>query len=262
MQAQNILCLKRSYLSDYRPLVTAIYPQQIFVQLFKSATATSMQGFIKYNLYLDSSIKAAERGEHVADFDFKELINESRGAFWDNSKKFVVTSWILKCLEYVCTGFFSDRLADRLVKDLEKSLVRKVAKFSCLEASWRIFFTSLWGRSLTHLSNALYGCGVDCLQYYHFCRGCEIDDRIDEATSQLCFTFSPLKVARPKPITTRLQLLKAIYRRGEIHSLAWVTTATGYAVGSYISPSYGGVLGSATFDIVSYLVVGSWMEWF
>merc|ERR1712000_424420 len=100
------------------------------------------------------------------DFDFEPAVSEYLGktfhAFVKNSL-IVVTR---KMYEAICVANVSIRTADRLTKDVYKSAVRKLARFSNVETCYRIFFTGVWSGLLRVAALFTVDCGY-CL-YEHF----------------------------------------------------------------------------------------------
>jgi hypothetical protein len=243
---------KRQYLADYKPLGSVLLPKNIALQFGKAAILSSSQSLLKYNEYLDRSLKANENDEDIEEFDFDLLYKESLNNLYSSSKRLLATNFIQKLLEYAATLHCSMRIADRLVKDVAKSLARKTARYSRYEASRRILSTNMWSMSLFCLSGFLYDVTLDTLNYL----STQVNSaRTHAALMRHGFPYAEVKASVPgtmvAEINTLAKLLTKVWKRFMLYGASLVSQSVGYAVGSYVHQTQGGPLMALAFDAVT-----------
>ena len=136
-------------------------------------------------------------------------------------------------------------MTDRLVKDVAKSLARKMERFGRREASRRIFATCMWGNTLFSLSTLLYDSALDCAQYVWGC-WCRSQGR-PEVRLTLGAPY-PQLLPSSKEIATLGALVLVVTKRAVLASAALCANSAGYALGSYMHPTQGGPLLCLVFD--------------
>jgi hypothetical protein len=159
---------KRPYLSDYKQLTDSSY---CFAQVKNTVLkAFLLQGVLsgnKYTKHLEREIAADERGQEIESFDEEAAKKE----FVTGTKILLVrNSWNLllrKFYERVFVMSVDQRLADRLTKDIFKSSLRKLERFSPTEAACRSFRTGLYAGALPALALFSVDCGYGLYDLYH-----------------------------------------------------------------------------------------------
>lgn len=265
----NISADKRPYLADYQPLISVLYPKKLGLQVTKAGVLAFSQALLKYNVWLDASVKAQEKDEEIADFDFDALWSQSIVSFIDSGQRGLLVSFILKYFEFLVYTYASTRVADRLVKDIGKSLVRKLKKFSRYEACKRIFRTSVWSNTLLYCTNCVYDTALDVISYTRYCLGYDGETSGKKGTmtiaagspqlgtSSTISGLNPLGQVAPIEIKSISQLIIRMAKRGVLYTVGLVSTAGGFAVGAYIQPDVGGPVVSALFDLIAYSITSA-----
>ena len=111
-------------------------------------------------------IAAESRGDIVDDFD----VVSAKREFVQQSKALLIRNWwnflVCKVLERLAVNIFDIRLADRLTKDVIKSHIRKLEKYSSREAASRIFRTALYTKVLPTIALFTVDCGYGLYNLY------------------------------------------------------------------------------------------------
>jgi hypothetical protein len=158
---------KRPYLADYKQLtdLSYLYAQSKNIVL----KSFLLQGIIsgnKYTKHMEREIAASERGEYIEAFDEekakKEFVKECKVLLIRNTWNFVARKFYERI--FVCS--LDVRLADRLTKDMFRSQLRKLQKFSPSEAASRSFFTGLYSGLLPALALFTVDCGYGLYDVY------------------------------------------------------------------------------------------------
>lgn len=247
---------KRQYLADYKPLSSVLFPKNIALQLGKAAILSGSQCLLKYNQYLDRSIKADENDEEIEVFDYDTLYKESLNSLYSSSKRFLATNFVQKILEYLSTVHCSLRISDRLVKDVAKSLVRKCQKFSRFDASRRILSTHMWSMSLFCLSGFVYDVTLDTLQYISF----HVNSAPNHARMIMTgfpYPEIPGAIGAAAEVDTFSKLLLRMWKRFMLYGASLASQSLGYAVGSYVHQTQGGPLVAMLFDAATVSAMGT-----
>lgn len=217
---------KRPYLNDYQPLISCIYPKKIGLQVGKAVVLTLSTSLLKYNQYLDRAMKAEEEHEEIEPFDTDQLYESSMIQFYEASKRFLSTSFLIKLMEHFTLEYIGNvRLVDRFSKDVQKSLLRKMNKYNAMEACKRIFKTSCWSNSLIVISNYAFDVVSDVINYL-----------------RTVTNSNTAMVQANTNIRTFKELIIKISKRLVVAGVGLPATAAGFAIGSYVNTKYGGSL--------------------
>eukprot|EP00603_Paraphysomonas_imperforata_P003897 CAMPEP_0114424086 /NCGR_PEP_ID=MMETSP0103-20121206/6502_1 /TAXON_ID=37642 ORGANISM="Paraphysomonas imperforata, Strain PA2" /NCGR_SAMPLE_ID=MMETSP0103 /ASSEMBLY_ACC=CAM_ASM_000201 /LENGTH=247 /DNA_ID=CAMNT_0001592807 /DNA_START=86 /DNA_END=829 /DNA_ORIENTATION=- len=167
--------LKRPYLSDHKRLSDPSY----FFSQFTNTVLKSflLQGIVssnKYTKHLEREMQAEANGQEIESFDEDEAKKE----FISGTKILLVRNmWNLlvrKFYERIFVHTVDLRLADRLTKDVFKSSLRKLQRFTPAEAARRSFRTGLYASMVPALALFSVDCGYGLydlyLQNYALCR--------------------------------------------------------------------------------------------
>jgi hypothetical protein len=147
---------KRKYLEDYKDFKEAFYLKSIALQLIKAVIADGSALLLDYTQYLDKLIEAEKEGIEIDEYDMVNKIILFLNKCRETSIRFLSVSWIKKSYELYATLYFDHRIADKLTKDISKSLIRKISRMSRFEASRKIIKTTLNASAIFALSSFTY----------------------------------------------------------------------------------------------------------
>jgi len=224
---------KRQYLDDMKPFSDFFTLKNITLQLSKALLIPANTVTFEYNNFL-----LEERDD---DFDWKGCMERNFGSFLSSAKRCLSTSFLKKIFETLIQKYLSPKYCDKLSKDLSKSMLRKIIKFSRFTACKKIFFTALWGNSL-------------------FSASCFVFDVAAYMTSPRNKSDSTLQCLRRGTVW--------ITRKTGYSALSLVSTSLGFAIGAYFNVSIMAPLCSGFFDIATSIGVsilsgeGSWQSSF
>ena len=179
---------KREYCADYKPLVETITLKNIGVQVAKAGVLTFATGMQEYNAYLDKLIAyqnaedAKEKLPPVPDFDFGAARIKYWAMFTTSANRFVSTYVLRRLYESLAMAKLNARTADRLCKDVLKSLKRKLARSDRLRACANVVTTAFYANATIYAAALTY----DVLTYV-------------PATVRMCFPPAFARVFRLKP---------------------------------------------------------------
>jgi len=128
------LATKREYCADYKPLAETLTLKHIGVQVAKAGVLTFATGMQEYNAYLDKLIAqqnaedAGKPAPPVPDFDWGAARIKYWAQFTTSANRFVSTYVLRRLYESWAVAKLTARAADRLCKDVLKSLKRKLAR--------------------------------------------------------------------------------------------------------------------------------------
>jgi hypothetical protein len=231
---------KRSYLADYELIFNPKYLlKQSREILFLSATLQGMELMNEYSQHLEKQIQAQNDGRTIPDFDFAKALPP----FFSKLKVRLIRNIFIfvtrKCYEMICVATLPLRLVDRLTKDVQKSMLRKLAKFSQMEAARRIFFTCFNSSILRAISLLTVDCGYAIYQHYtgdssHSVTG---SGPIQEK-KKLRKNKAAVVVSYTPPSVSWVSVLTWTGKRALFHSLSILLFSWGYSVGAVVNPKY------------------------
>lgn len=161
------------------------------------------------------------------EFDWTESFNRNISKIIPTFQRNFSITVNKKLMEQWAINNLSEKIVDRLSKDVDKSIVRKMTKFGRLEACRRIFFTDLWGYALLQISYFTYDVYSD---WEKICTVPEVED-----------------IAGKIPT-----IVNRIVKKAGAYTTGWVLHAVGYALGAYLNPKYVAPLFSMGFDVVGH----------
>lgn len=226
----------RKYLDDFKPFSDIFSIKSIFTQLIKATLIPANLIIHEYNTHLIEYLELDE--SEWEEFDFNTAINKNFALFISNWKRLMSVTFIRKVLEEFSLKNYPLKITDKLTKDLGKSIVRKSLKLSRIAACKKIFFTALWSNYLSNLSYLIYdistttgGIIMDYLRVYFSNR---------EQTS----LFRRFRKKR---------FLLTCIKKIAFHSVCLLSSAGGFAIGSFIHIKHGGnVVSFATEMLVGF----------
>lgn len=242
--------MKRPYLSDYEFIFT---PKYLFKQskeiLFLSLTLQGIELMNEYNQHLEKQIQAQNKGKRpLPDFDFTkafpQFLNKIQTRLIRNLFIFVTR----KVYEMVCVATLPPRLVDKLTKDIQRSLTRKLMKFSQAIAAQRIFFTCFHSSILRALSLLTVDCGYAVYQHFYGDHSLTTGGSSSSSSSseqkrqRKSKTASAAAVtsssSSPSPSVTWLSVITWTGKRALFHSLSILLFSCGYSVGAMVHPKF------------------------
>lgn len=220
---------KRKYLDDFRPFSTNISLSVYSIlkdSLLRSLLLPSSKISFEYNKFLAERLENENSGP---DFDWKSSINENMKTFTPTFRRFFTVYSLKMLTEGVLQEFLSPKGLDKLTKNVKKSLIRKTEKFGRVLASQRIALTYFRSNVIISFSFYLYDVG-DILYTFLFNRNANNS------------------VAR---------LLSLVSWKFFRCSASLIFQSLGYAIGSYFSQEYGGVLVATALDLQGNVILDS-----
>jgi hypothetical protein len=224
---------KRPYLEDCKPLMTVFTPKNITTQLLKAALIPANLVMLDYNNHV---LECEKNGDDI-DFDWKTCLEKHFAKFQLEAQKAVSVSVLKKFLEEFAILGLPAKIADKLSKNIDKSLVRKRTKFARLVAGQRIFQTALWSNAMQYGSLCLYDV---CYRTGESLVACAKKWRAEGMRAALV-TFPAL------------ELLVFSSKKLLYYALCWGSSSAGYALGSCVHEHFGGLVGSLLFEVATGL---------
>ena len=150
---------KRKYLNDYKPFVDVISLKNMGLIISKAAVLAFSP------ISLELSVLDPEQLENV---DYEKVKKKFSSYFKTYLLRCFGTSVIKKSLDYLIVENLPGRIADKLIKDIYQSAIRKVSRVGRYKAFYLVIPTALKGNITLNLSNFLYemiqGCYDTCCQ--------------------------------------------------------------------------------------------------
>jgi hypothetical protein len=208
----------------------------------KAGVLTFAAGMQEYNTYLDKVIAAqaaedaGEKFTPVEDFDWKAAQVKYLSSFLSSANRFVSTFIIRKVYESLAVAHLSARAADRLCKDVAKSIKRKLARSTRLRACSSIVMTSLYSNTVLYTASLTYDIASfvpAAVSFSRLNRGFRIEVNLPCSIQDMGIWLNK----------------KVIF-----YSVCSASSAVGFAVGAYFSEEYGSPLVQALFETVASIV--------
>lgn len=226
----------REYLDDFKPFSDLFTLKSIFMHVVKASLVPANLIVHEYNVHLMDSLELDESERE--EFDWNKSLLKNFALFIATWKRMMSVSFIRKVLEELSVNYLSLRVADKLSKDLGKSILRKSLKFSRFVACKKIFVTALYSSCLYHCSSFIYDVG--------FVVTSVVMEKDGEEKKSIVKKFNEKKIVE-------LCLKKFGY-----FSVCLISSAGGYAIGSYFHLKYGGsavslvteMIGGVSFSIL------------
>lgn len=221
-------------LDDLKPLSDFYSFRNVSLQITKAAILPLNTIALDYDRHLSKF--DPEKDDELPPYDWDAALSRA----WESFSKLAVrgfsTSLIRKLFEEYSLKNWSIKLTDQLSKDVQKSLVRKLRKYSRAGACQRIFSTSIFSNALTYLSFVIYDSGLDF--WNHFLKSYKAACSNKGVVNSILAFDLPL-------------LLFKFSKKLALQSLSLVSQAAGFAAGSYLETNYGGIAGSLIFELTA-----------
>jgi hypothetical protein len=237
---------KPHYLQDYHPFLYVFSRRNITLQVVKAGAVTLSLGLLDYNIYLENTMRVLSKQDdndndddeiEMEDYDWDKALVNGVIRFRDNVSRFFSTSVIRKIYESIAYSYCPIKLLDRLTKDVEKSLERKIHKYyHYFDISSKMYVTSFYSNILFFTASATYDGIVKSIE--------AIQTKQKVQVSQIMVWLGK------KCITVALNLS---------------FSALGYAVGSYVGLSFGQYVkvsyccnvGAVAFELAGGLILNA-----
>lgn len=218
--AAKVAC-KRIYGEDLIPFNSCLTPRSLGYQIAKAALIPSSVVLLEFNVYLDKVVASEYQPEP---FDWDSALKKFTNTFISLAKRNISISILKPFYEFLAVLTLSAKTADRLSKNLLKSINRKFARGSRIDACMRISRTALWaGLSLT-LSTFTVDIVFSVSEHYHY----------------------------KKAKVTNQQIVRWLGIKTVHYSVSTISNAAGYAIGSYYNF---GTLCACAFEGLSVAVI-------
>ncbi len=222
---------KRAYLDDCAPLMTVFTMKNLTVQTAKAALIPANLVIAEYNKH----VMECEQKEEDLEFDWKTCLERNYVKFQYEAQRMISVSIIKKFLEEFCVAMFSAKIADKLTKNIGKSLSRKWVKHGRKMASQKILFTALWGNCLSYSSLCIY----------------DITFKIWESLLHFFNTWKKKNFKTSLQSVNVTELIKFSGKKVVFFSACWFSSSCGFSLGSFCSEKYGGLIGSLILELVA-----------
>jgi len=207
---------KRKYLDDYKDFKEAFYIESIILQIAKGLITGGSVPLLEYTQHLEKQLEAEKEGREIDDYDWDDKIDMFTNKCIESCIRFVSVSWIKKSYELYAALYIDHRIADKLTKDVKKSLIRKMSRMSKFNACTKIIKTNLNASAISSISAFTFDIIYDIYQTVVYKK-----------------QFSLEK-------TTIL-----VFKRCGFYIILSLGSAVGFSVGSFIAgPNVGGLIGS------------------
>lgn len=207
---------KRQYGDDYIPFCRSYGYRNLAYQITRSALLQSSLFTIEYNAFLEKSCATNEDIE----FDWEA----TRKKYWANFVTLAIRNTSVSILkhffELLAVVSLSSKAADRFSKNLLKSMGRKLERYHRIIACGRIFRTAIWTGIPSNCSMLSVDIVFNITDYFMY--------------KKQKFNCKIIAVWLGKKVT--------------FYSVCTVSSAAGYALGSYFNPHYGGTLCAGVFE--------------
>jgi hypothetical protein len=226
LQLQYCAAFKRNLTDDLKPIYQEFTLKALFMQIFRATVLPMTMIVNEYNTFMiQQDQKEFDDG---AEFDWTESLNRGIGKIVPTLQRNFSITINRKLMEQWALGNLPIKIVDKLTKNVDKSILRKLGKFGRLEACRRIFFTDLWGYSLLTLSNFTYDVYSDWGKI----------SAVPEATEAM---------------SSKIQtILIRILKKAGAYTTGWVFHAVGFAIGAYINTKWAAPAFSMVFDVVGH----------
>ena len=211
---------KRIYGEDRIPFSNCLTPRSLGYQIAKAALIPSSVALLEFNVYLD---KVVASDYQIEPFDWDSALKRFTNMFLSLAKKNISISILKPFYEFLAVLTLSSKTADRLSKNLLKSITRKFARSSRIYACIRISRTALWAGLTLTLS-----------------------------TFTVDTVFSVAEHYQKKEKVTNQQIVRWLGIKTIHYSVSSLSNAAGYAVGSYYNM---GSLGACAFEGLGFAVI-------
>lgn len=199
--AAKVAC-KRIYGEDRIPFNSCLTPRSLGYQIAKAALIPSSVVLLEFNVYLDKVVAS----EYQPDpFDWDSALKRFENTFMSLAKRNISVSILKPFYEFLAVLTLSSKTADRLSKNLLKSINRKFARSSRFYACIRISRTALWAGLTLTLSTFTVDIVFSVSEHYHYKKA--------KVTSQQIVRWLGIKTVH--------------------YSVSSLSNAAGYAIGSY-----------------------------
>lgn len=234
----SVSVTKRTKLSDHKPITDLFTAKSLFTIFLRAILLPMNVVLDEYNRFLMLQEKKFKAGEidEIEEFDWNRVLHSNYNKFLTELCRIFSASFIKKVLEELCIDNYSLKIADKLTKDIQKSVVRKAVRLSDrYVVCQQIFYTSLWGGALGFGSFLIYDIGY----------------RFVEAIQQFYTVWKKrglIEACKQWPVVD----LTVFGAKKVILSVTSLTSSSlGFALGSYCNVQYGGQVGSLLFELLA-----------
>lgn len=230
---------KRSLLSDQKPFGEVFYAANIGRSAGLAALGSSMKILNEFQKY-EERLQKAEDPREVEEFDWDAAIRHNLPQFYYLFARYHASFVLRKLYEAWAVSNLSLKIADRLTKDVWKSLQRKLVRYPRWTACTRVFHTALWSNSLMYVSTFSMDLLERLLNDLRYWMNKKSRDAVD--VNLVCNYL--------------VNLSSFMARKAIVCALAWTASAVGYSVGSYVHTKNGGTTGAIFAEVLVGGLVG------
>jgi len=216
----------RSYGCDYAVPNARNLSQAAGMVLGKSVVLTGSQMINEYNIIVEKALQQELKGDDADPVDWDKFQEKYLEMFYKVLAKTAATDTIKKVFEGVLQQVVSPKIFDRLTKLPLKSAHRKLAKYKrCATAAYKMLYTSLWSSALTFSSVITLDIAM---AIYEHCSECSRKRK---------------RLIQSNGLEEMGGALVWVGKRVAYYSIIVVGSVSGFSIGFYLSPNYGGHIG-------------------
>jgi hypothetical protein len=194
--------------------------------LAKSVVLTGSQMINEYNIIVEKALQQELKGNDADPVDWDKFQEKYLEMFYKVLAKTAATDTIKKVFEGVIKQVASPKIFDRLTKIPLKSAHRKLAKYKrCATAAYKMLHTSLWSSALMFSSIITYDVAMAIYEYYSEC------------------SRKRKRLIQSNGLEEIGGALVWVGKRVTYYSIIVVGSVSGFSIGFYLSPNYGGHIG-------------------
>lgn len=217
-------------MEDLKPFSDFFTVKNVTIQFTKSILIPANTIVFEYNNFLMKVMEEKDMNKEE-EFLWEDCLKRNWHAFISSAKRFYSVSFIKKVIESIVEKYIPLKYADKLTKDVTKSMFRKCAKYTKFEACRRIFSTSIWANAILLYSSFLYDFSVSLHSQWP--------------------SGKDVTLSRKASFIALLLLKKSL-----IFSLSLCSSSLGFAVGAYFNIKYCAPLLSGVVDLITMTAVG------
>ena len=223
----------RDYGADYQEISLRNISYSLSLVVAKSFILAASEAMIEYNELADRNLKQLAAQEDEEETDWDQFSRRHADSCLKYFYKNLSTECIKKLYDYLARQFVSPKLFERLTKDPVKSAARKLIKYQHrFQTGNHMWFTFLWSKAILYVSFFTY----------------------DSVMAVWEFSKNPTRRVRVK------RVLAWVGTKVASNALIMLGTATGFTIGYYISPSYGGHIGPILGEIAASALVTEYLS--
>ena len=224
---------KRKYLEDYKDFKEAFHLKSIFIEICKGIGNEISELLLDMFDHSHRKYNAEKEGKRIPEYDVELQVTIFLNNCITTPLRFLSVSWIKKSYELYASLYFDHRIADKLTKDISKSLIRKISRMSRFEASRKIIKTTLNASAIFALSSFTYD-----ILYNIYDMVIDSRELISKSKLEYLWYETYTELSGKKPDSEAFWKFKNctiwVLKRCGFYVIISFGSAVGFSIGSYI----------------------------